>query len=125
MMPMPLRRKARNMKKVEILCRTATAEDIANTPQQIRSRLRDLSGAGSRACTVPHCTLQCKGIECQQYHEAKRYAGDAGDAARQQRHDPRARQQADLIVAEAAAQSVAREEGDRDRQHDEGGLETI
>jgi hypothetical protein len=41
MMPMPLRRKTRNMEKVEILCRTATAEDRANTPQQIRSRLRD------------------------------------------------------------------------------------
>jgi hypothetical protein len=32
MMPMPLRRKARNMEKVEILCRTATEENRANTP---------------------------------------------------------------------------------------------
>jgi hypothetical protein len=41
MMLIPLRRKAPNVEKVEILCRTATAEDRANTPQQIRSRLRD------------------------------------------------------------------------------------
>jgi hypothetical protein len=41
MMPMRWRRKARDMEKVEILCRTATAEDRANTPQQIRSHLRD------------------------------------------------------------------------------------
>jgi hypothetical protein len=31
MMPLPVRRKARNMEKVEILCRTATAQAILPT----------------------------------------------------------------------------------------------
>jgi hypothetical protein len=31
----------RGMEKIENLYRTATAEDLANTPEQIRSRLRD------------------------------------------------------------------------------------
>jgi hypothetical protein len=53
MMPMPLRRKARNMEKVEILCRTATAEDRANTSQQIRSRLR------ARCATAPPTQSRC------------------------------------------------------------------
>ena len=47
MMPMLMRRKARKMEKVENLYRTATVEKIfANTPEQIRSRLRELLGAG-------------------------------------------------------------------------------
>jgi hypothetical protein len=42
MMPMRVCRKARNMEKVEILCRTATAQNIpASTTRQIGSRLRD------------------------------------------------------------------------------------
>jgi hypothetical protein len=41
MMPMPTRRKTRDMEKVENLCRTATAWKILPTSEQAGSRLRD------------------------------------------------------------------------------------
>jgi hypothetical protein len=42
MMPLPGRRKARKLEKVENPCRTATAQSIfANTPVHIGSRWRD------------------------------------------------------------------------------------
>ena len=50
---------------------------------------------------------------------------DAGEAARHQRHDPGRRQQADLEIAEAAAQSVARVKRDGDREHDEIVVENV
>jgi len=95
MMPMSARRKTRDMEKVENLCRTATAWKILPAPEQAGSSLRDSMRAERMARAIQH-----------------RYAGDAGEAARHQRHDPGRGQQADLERAEAAAQSVACEEGD-------------
>ena len=64
MMPMPMRRKAWKMEKVENLYRTATVEKIsANTPEQIRSRLRDAGAADGNgaiaACDdpAPHAAM--------------------------------------------------------------------
>ena len=41
MMPMPMRRKTRDVEKVENLCRTATVWKILPAPEQAGSSLRD------------------------------------------------------------------------------------
>jgi hypothetical protein len=57
MMPLPVRRKARDMEKVENLCRTATAQQIfANTVEHIGSRLRDSADAGGADATETEST---------------------------------------------------------------------
>jgi hypothetical protein len=48
MMPMPMRRKTRDIEKVENLCRTATAWKILPAPEQAGSRLRDSMRAERR-----------------------------------------------------------------------------
>jgi hypothetical protein len=62
MMPLPVRRKARNMEKVENLYRTATAQlFFANTAEHLGSRLRysadgggpEATGAGSPRQPLP------------------------------------------------------------------------
>jgi hypothetical protein len=45
MMPLSMRRKSQGMEKVENLCRTARAQnELINTSEQFRSRLRDTGG---------------------------------------------------------------------------------
>ena len=58
-------------------------------------------------------------IEREQHDQPQRYTGDAGETARQQRHDPGGREQADLESAEAADKTMTREECDGDCEHDE------
>ena len=66
MMPMSLRRKSRRMEKVEILYRTARAQnDSINTQEQQRSRLRDVGRAERMARTVEEGAPQDQRIEGQ------------------------------------------------------------
>jgi len=92
MMPMPMRRKTRDMEKVENLCRTATA-------WKILPARRNKPDHG--------CAIRCAPIRMARAIQS-RHARDAGEAARHQRHDPGRGRQADLERADAAAQSLAR-----------------
>jgi len=101
MMPMPMRRKTRDIEKVENLCRTATAWKILPAPEQAGSRPRDSMRAERRR--APSSVSM-----------PRRRRGRATSAARS-----RPRRQADLERTEAVAQSMAREEGDGERGHDQ------
>jgi hypothetical protein len=101
MMPIRMRRKAREMEKVENLYRSARAQnDSINTSEQIRSRLRDSLHADGDACAIQRRPPQYQRVKGQQHQPSQRHQGRARDAARQQRHDPGRRPQADFEIAE-------------------------
>ena len=64
------------MEKVENLYRTATsAEDLANTSEQIRSRLRDSRAPMVDVCAVQHRAPQDESVKRQHHEQAERNAG--------------------------------------------------
>jgi hypothetical protein len=72
MMPMRVCRKARNMEKVEILCRTATAQNILPGPQD--KTVHACAMQGSAADTIACGAVQCGDVSMP---PSRGYRGDA------------------------------------------------
>src|SRR6185437_3539721 len=104
MMPMRVRCKARRMEKVEILYRSATIEKFLsiNTPLHFTSRLRDMVDINRSPFTIEQRPPQRDHVKHQHHDQPERNARKAGDAAREQRHEPGCREHADLVIVEAA-----------------------
>ena len=96
------------MEKLEKLYRTATAPKTFPTRRNKSDHACASLWAGG-ACTIEQCPPPCESVKCQQHRQAQRYAADAGDAARQQRHDQDGGQHADPERAEASCEECGAE----------------